>query len=154
VIATGNLEVGGHLEFTGADCAEEFDLADDIDVDAVEPGTVMIIESEGALRCSATAYDRRVAGVVAGAGDYRPGLVLGRRPGRRRVPVALVGRVFCKADARYAAIGVGDLLTTSPTVGHAMRASDPADAFGAVLGKALRPLQRGCALIPILVALQ
>jgi len=37
---------------------------------------------------------------------------------------------------------------------HAMKARDPARAFGAVLGKALRPLQAGTGLIPILVALQ
>jgi hypothetical protein len=35
-----------------------------------------------------------------------------------------------------------------------MKASDPARAFGAVLGKALRPLDRGTGLIPIVVALQ
>jgi len=49
---------------------------------------------------------------------------------------------------------VGDLLTTSPTPGHAMRADDPGRAFGAVLGKALRPLADGQGLVPILVALQ
>ncbi len=36
--------------------------------------------------------------------------------------VALAGTVTCKADASYGAIQVGDLLTTSPTPGHAMRA--------------------------------
>jgi hypothetical protein len=46
------------------------------------------------------------------------------------------------------------LLTTSPTRGHAMKATDPLQAFGAVLGKALRPLTEGQGLIPILVALQ
>jgi hypothetical protein len=35
-----------------------------------------------------------------------------------------------------------------------MRASDPLQAFGAVIGKALRPLAEGRGLIPILVALQ
>jgi hypothetical protein len=35
-----------------------------------------------------------------------------------------------------------------------MKASDPAQAFGAVIGKALRPFDLGCGLIPILVALQ
>ena len=41
-------------------------------------------------------------------------------------------------DAGYAPVGVGDLLTTSPTAGHAMRAEDPVRAFGATIGKALR----------------
>ena len=71
-----------------------------------------------------------------------------------RVPVALVGKVFCKVDARDVAIEVGDLLTTSPTPGHAMKAADPLQAFGTVIGKALRPLQAGQGLIPILVSLQ
>ena len=65
-----------------------------------------------------------------------------------------VGKVYCRVDAQYAPIEVGDLLTTSPTPGHAMKASDPLKAFGSVIGKALRPLQSGQAMIPVLVALQ
>lgn len=61
--------------------------------------------------------------------------------------------MFCKVDARYGQIDVGDLLTTSATPGHAMVASDTAKAGGAILGKALRPLGQGCGLIPILVTL-
>lgn len=53
-----------------------------------------------------------------------------------------------------AAIAVGDLLTTSPTPGYAMKATDPLQAFGAIIGKALRPLREGQTLLPILVALQ
>ena len=67
---------------------------------------------------------------VSGAGDTRPGIVLGRDPKRRdRLPVALVGRVNCRVDADAGAIEVGDLLTTSPRPGHAMKAHDPARAF-------------------------
>jgi hypothetical protein len=35
-----------------------------------------------------------------------------------------------------------------------MRADDPNRAFGAVIGKALRPLASGRGLVPVLVALQ
>jgi hypothetical protein len=35
-----------------------------------------------------------------------------------------------------------------------MKAADPARAFGAVIGKALAPLDGGRGLIPVLVALQ
>ena len=49
---------------------------------------------------------------------------------------------------------LGDLLTTSDTVGAAMRADDRDKAFGSVLGKALAPLQDGVGMIPVLVALQ
>ena len=93
--------------------------------------------------------------MVSGGGSYRPGIILDKQrdlPGR--LPVALVGKVFCKVDADRSGIGVGDLLTTSATPGHAMRAADPARAFGAVIGKALAPLAAGRGLIPILVALQ
>jgi hypothetical protein len=70
------------------------------------------------------------------------------------MPVALMGKVFCKVDAQYSPIEVGDLLTTSPTLGHAMKAGDPLKAFGAVLGKALQSLKEGTGMIPVLVALQ
>jgi hypothetical protein len=57
-------------------------------------------------------------------------------------------------DAQFGAIAIGDLLTTSPTPGHAMVITDQAQAFGAVIGKALRPLSGGRGLIPILISLQ
>jgi hypothetical protein len=136
----------------GADCAEDFDLEDAVHV---EPGTVMVLGQTGMLQTSRHAYDRRVAGVISGGGDYRPGVILDRRVrAERRAPVALVGKVYCKVDAGYGAIAVGDLLTTSSTPGHAMKALDRDRAFGAVIGKALRPLQAGRALLPILIALQ
>ena len=58
-----------------------------------------------------------------------------------------------RIDADHASIEVGDLLTTSSTPGHAMKAVDASRAFGAVLGKALEPLTAGRGLLPILVAL-
>ena len=70
------------------------------------------------------------------------------------MPIALVGKVYCKADASHSSIDVGDLLTTSPAPGYAMKALDRVEAFGAVIGKALRPLKSGQGLIPILIALQ
>lgn len=142
----------GDIILANADCAEDFDLEV---AEAAEPGTVMVLGPDGALRPSAAAYDKAVAGVVSGAAEFRPGIVLDRRPSDRpRAPLALVGKVFCKVDASEAAVGVGDLLTTSSTPGHAMKAADPLRAFGAVIGKALRPLRGGRGLIPILVALQ
>lgn len=48
----------------------------------------------------------------------------------------------------------GDLLTTSPTAGHAMKALDRERVFGAVLGKAFRSLDKGRALVAILVTLK
>jgi hypothetical protein len=62
--------------------------------------------------------------------------------------------VACKVDADIAPIKPGDLLTTSPTKGHAQKVMDSTKAVGAVLGKALRSLKKGKSLIPVLVALQ
>lgn len=145
----GNVSANDVL-IAGGDCAEEFDVTGD-----AGPGTVMVLTEDGTLQPSQTAYDKKVAGVISGAGEYRPGVILGRRelPGRR-MPLALIGRAYCKADAQFAPIEVGDLLTTSPTLGHAMRAVDPLRSFGSVIGKALQPLRTGQGLVAILIALQ
>jgi hypothetical protein len=154
VESSGRIVVPGDIMLANADCAEEFDVADDAAADAAatEPGTVMAVDGAGALRPCESAYDRRVAGVISGAGDFRPAIVLDRRPSQRtRVPIALMGKVTCKVDASYAPIEAGDLLTTSPTPGRAMKATDPALSLGAVIGKALRPLDAGQGAIPVLV---
>jgi hypothetical protein len=112
------------------------------------------VTAEPSSACSRE-YDRTVAGVVSGGGGLRPGFVLGKREdGGARVPVALLGRVFCKVDADYAPLGIGDLLTTSPTAGHAMKSRGPQRSSGAVIGKAIEGLASGRGLVPILVALQ
>ena len=154
VVVTGDIQL---VEGAG-DLAEEFDL----DHHAVaEPGTVMVFGDGAGLRPATEAYDCRVAGVVTGAGRYRPGLVLDRQsdiptgiPKQDRGTVALVGKVYCKVDADPAPIRVGDLLTTSATQGHAQKAVHRDAAFGAVLGKAMGSLASGQGLIPILVTLQ
>lgn len=153
VINQGNLFVNkGDIILGNADCAEDFAVSPTAQA---EPGTVMVLGSDGGLRESSAPYDKRVAGVISGAGCFKPALVLDRRADEgSRVPIALVGKVYCKVDARYGEIEIGDLLTTSPTAGHAMKATDPLKAFGSVVGKALSPLSRGQALVPILIALQ
>jgi hypothetical protein len=148
----GDVVVTGDIRLTNADCAEDFNIGTDL---TVEPGTVMVINEEGALDPSREAYDKKVAGVVSGGGEFKPGIILDKQESpRARMPIALIGKVYCKADARYRPIGVGDLLTTSETPGHAMKANDPRRSFGAVIGKALQPLRGGTGLIPILIALQ
>lgn len=142
--ATGNVHFTGAITadkdivLTGADCAERFDVAEN---KYLEAGTVVVIDRDGTLRESSNAYDKRVAGVVAGAGDYRSAIVMGSRASDHDgTLVALVGKTYCKADASCDSIDVGDLLTASSTPGYAMKASDPNRAFGAVIGKALRSL--------------
>lgn len=135
----------------GADVAEQFDVVGDL---AAEPGCVVVLAGDDRICVSREAYDRKVAGVVSGAGSYRPALVLDHREDVTRRALALSGKVWCKVDAGFGAIAVGDMLTTSPTPGHAMHAADPVRAFGAVIGKALGSLKSGRGLLPILVALQ
>jgi hypothetical protein len=150
---TGQLDAGGDITCAnGSDCAEYFDVDNN---SSISPGTVVVLGEDGALTESQSGYDKRVAGVVSGAGAYKPAILLDRGPlGEERKPIALVGKAFCNVDASYGAIEVGDLLTTSPTPGHAMKAQDSQRAFGAVLGKALKPLASGKGLLPILVSLQ
>jgi hypothetical protein len=154
VTVNGTLNVSGDvfLGGQGQDCAEQFNVSAKV---TAEPGTVMVINGEGELEPSQLPYDKKAAGVISGAGDLRPAIILGKEHSERNTAfVALVGKVYCKVDADHASIEVGDLLTTSPTLGHAMKAEDPIKAFGAVIGKALRPLESGHGLIPILIALQ
>jgi len=150
--ATAATITAGDIILTGADCAEEFDSSR---AEGIEPGSVVVFENDGALNTSDQPYNKRVAGVISGAGNYRAGVILDRRiSDRARASLALVGKVYCKVDARYGVIEVGDLLTTSATAGHAMKATNSAQAFGAVIGKALAPCVEGRGLIPILVTLQ
>lgn len=146
----GDVVVTGDIQLPGADLAEQFDLDGEAPAD---PGCVLVIAGPGRVKVGDREYDPGVVGVVSGAGSYRPALILDHQAGPSRPPLALTGKVWCKADAELGPIQAGDLLTTSSTPGHAMKASDPSRSFGAVLGKALDALPRGRGLIPMLVAL-
>lgn len=147
----GDVSVTGDVQLVGADLAEQFGVVGGL---AAQPGCVVVLTGDDEVRVSDEAYDHRVAGVISGAGSYRPALILDRQPGAHRRPLALTGKVWCKVEADSGAIGLGDLLTTSAIPGHAMRAADPSRAFGAVIGKALGTLESGRGLLPVLVALQ
>ncbi len=141
------------IEFgEGLDYAEGFDVSDEREI---APGTVLIIDATvaGKLAISNAPYDRKVAGIVAGANGLGSAVRLGA--GEYDFDVALAGRVYCNVDASYGAIQPGDLLTTSPTPGHAMRVIDRDKAQGAILGKAMQPLEQGeKGQILVLVTLQ
>lgn len=143
------------LQITGgADLSEEFDIAGDF-----EPGMVVCIDEHnpGKLIKSTSAYDAKVAGVVAGAGGVKPGLIMAQKNKDEvdgKNSVALTGRVYCWVDASFGEIKPGDMLTTSSTPGHAMKVSDHSKANGAVIGKAMQPLKSGKGLVLVLVNLQ
>jgi hypothetical protein len=57
-------------------------------------------------------------------------------------------------NADIAPIAAGDLLTTSPTRGHAQKVLQLDKALGTIIGKALSRLDAGQGKIPVLVLLQ
>lgn len=125
----------------------------------VIPGMVVTIDPDrvGELRISRRAYDSTVAGIISGAGGVNAGLMLTQENSVAdgKHPVALTGRVWCWCDADAGGpIRAGDLLTTSQTPGHAMKATDRERAHGAVLGKAMSALESGRGLVLVLVNLQ
>lgn len=147
------------LQITGGgDLSEKFDIGCSRSEPEVKPGMVVSIDPEkpGNLVVSSEAYDRKVAGVVSGAGGVNPGMLMGQvgTIADGTCPVALTGRVYCLADASRWAIEPGDLLTTSETPGHAMKANDHERAQGAILGKAMTTLKGEKGLVLVLVTLQ
>lgn len=142
----------GDIILRNADAAEHFDV---VDATLVEPGMTMVLNDEGKLHPSSTPYDKKVIGVVAGAGNYRPGIILDKKDGNKnRVPVSVLGKVSCKVDASYGSIEIGDLLTTSSTPGHAMKVTDPYKAMGSIVGKALNSMVSGKGYVDMLVMQQ
>ena len=137
----------------GADLAEPFAMSQD----GLEPGTVVVIDEKnpGKLKRSTHAYDRKVAGIVSGANGIEPGISMIQEDKLEAGEnVALSGRVYVKADASAGSIEPGDLLTTSSTAGHAMKAAAHDQAQGAILGKAMTSLSDGTGMVLVLVSLQ
>ena len=144
----------------GCDLAEPFAVAKSGDhADRIVPGMVVVIDPAhpGQLKLAAEPYDAKVAGIISGANGLNTGMMM-RAVGNPHVagdhPVALTGRVWCWCDASAGAIKPGDRLTTSSTVGHAMKVTDAGRAGGAVIGKAMTPLAEGRGLVLVLVGLQ
>lgn len=163
-LAATDSSVGGKSKITthvlqitgGADLSEQFHINGS--ESAIQPGMVVCIDAEnpGQLTPSRQAYDRRVAGIVSGAGGVDPGMLMAQEGSLAagKHPVALTGRVYCWVDASRSPVRCGDTLTTSNTPGHAMAVTDFARAHGAILGKAMTALPEGKGLVLVLVSLQ
>ncbi|MEZ5330124.1 MAG: hypothetical protein R3F19_34185 [Verrucomicrobiales bacterium] len=149
----GNFSVKTLTIRGGSDLAEPFAMSHE----GIEPGAVVVIDADvpGKLRLSMEAYDKKVAGIVSGAGGIHPGISMIQEdmlePGDN---VALSGRVYVDANTSAGAIEPGDLLTTSDVPGQAMKAADHERAQGAILGKAMTPLDHGKGRVLVLVTLQ
>ena len=137
----------------GADVAEPFEISQE----EIPAGSVVVIDPEnpGRLMLSTEAYDRKVAGIVSGAGGVKAGITLqqeGVMGGNALI--AITGRVYCRAEAISSPIQPGDLLTTSNISGYAMKATDDNRSHGAIIGKAMSSLKEGKGLVLVLVNLQ
>lgn len=136
-IITDELEIKG-----GSDLAEMFSTS--ATANLIEPGSVVVMDASdpGNIMVSSKASDPLVVGVVSGANGVRSGMLMGQEGTEAfgDVPVAIVGRVYVKADDSNGPIKPGDLLTSSSTPGHAMRVVQGDAATGTILGKALTPI--------------
>ncbi|RPI38391.1 MAG: hypothetical protein EHM53_09015 [Methanoregulaceae archaeon] len=153
VFTPDKMYAGNGIDAPNVDVAEYMPATGD-----PAPGTVLVIGGNGKLEASAAAYDTRVAGIVSTA----PGISLGTKEAGNygETLVAVAGRVPCRVDAGYGAIHAGDLLSTSATPGHAMKA-EPVTISGrgfypdgTILGKAMGSLESGTGTIEVLVTLQ
>lgn len=141
------------LQSGPADLAEAFSAT----TPDVAPGTVMVISGEhaGRLAVSTRPYDRRVAGVVAGANEYPSAITLaGLAEKPNKVAVTLSGTVYTRVSSENGPVRAGDLLTTSSRPGVAMRATDLEASRGATIGKAMEDLSADEGLVLVLANLQ
>jgi hypothetical protein len=153
--STGKGFFDGGTQTGGADFAESVS-AKGASVD-YEPGDVLVIDTSAdrQFSLSTTPYSKLVAGVYS----TKPG-VLGTLHASEapdlpsELPMAVVGIVPCKVSTENGPISRGDLLVTSSTPGHAMRATDATGLSGAIIGKALQPLLLGKGKIEVLITLQ
>ena len=158
VPAAVSIDAGDNITFRasvttlGNIAAKYQDVAEWVDgAEALEAGSLVVIDSTATnrVKASRTAYDRAVAGAVSA----QPGVILGES-GPGKVLVAQSGRVRVKVDAKYGAVKPGDLLVSSPTKGHAMRAPASRVRPGTLIGKALEALPSGRGEILALLTLQ
>jgi hypothetical protein len=159
LLVSGLAQVSTLQILGGSDLAEPFDISATGDGGEIAAGMVVVIDENapGDLRLGDQPYDTRVAGVISGANGLAPGMVMkasGDPLADGARPVAMSGRVWCWVDATAAPVVPGDLLTTSATPGHAMKAADGVRRGGATLGKAMTALAHGRGLVLVLVSLQ
>ena len=112
--------------------------------DVVEAGDVLALDpgSSGRLRRAENIADPMVFGVAIAVSERLGDGLL--------AAVATHGLAEVRVDAGFGPVRAGDLLVSSPTPGHAMRATEVRP--GTVLGKAFEDLDSGTATIRMLVS--
>jgi hypothetical protein len=159
----GNVVIDGNLTVTGSKGGYVVDLALNDGFEPLSRGDLVVVTGVGEpvfgnipvplVRKADSEASTAVIGVVDQAEGRSPELDDGLiHPGEYLRLVTLGAFVAVKVDAGFGAVEPGDLLVSSLTPGHAMRADRP--ETGTVVGKALSSLERGTGTVPILVALQ
>ena len=139
------LKLDSTTKALGKDVAETFTASEE-----VEAGDLLVIDENQKmeLKKSTAPYDKKVIGVVSA----NPAMVFekdqlqmssqsftkGTHP-----PLALAGRVMVKVSLENGPIAFGDPLTSSTIPGHVMKATDPKQSRGAVVGKAMQRFEGG-----------
>ena len=149
---TGKGFFNGGTQTGGADVAEAFDVQG-ARTD-YEPGDVLTLDPEAPLQVtkSSEPYSHLVVGVYA----TKPGVLLTEEDVDAdlagKVPLGVVGVIPTKVSGENGSIAIGDLLVTSATPGHAMKASRESVRTGMVIGKALQSFDgTGTGVIKVLV---
>ncbi len=154
VDGTGKVFADGGFQSSGADFAESMVVQGERS--HYVAGDLLVIDTTASR--SVTLAQQPYSTLVAGIYSTKPGL-LGTahkldQVVPNEVPLAVVGIVPCKVSTENGPISTGDLLVTSSTPGRAMKGTDRARMLGAVVGKALEPMQTGTGVIQVLVTLQ
>ena len=120
-----------------------------------EPGDVLVISGDQgqSVELCASSYSPTVIGVYSASPGFLGGQsVTDQVDSTNSISVAIMGIASVKVSAENGPIKPGDLLVTSSTPGHAMRADEPVP--GTILGKALGTLDSGVGMILVLLTLQ
>ena len=158
LMCTNNIIGIGSIQGANSDLAENY--LSEMDLAAAD--VVCLDQRQDRIILSDKPNDPLVIGVISSA----PGFLLNaagessKASGTLAYPVALCGRVPCKVTAENGPIQRGDLLTSSSTPGHAMKALPvhfdgiAIHRPGTIIGKALEAWPAGLGVIDILVNLR
>jgi hypothetical protein len=162
-IHTWDLEAEGTIWSRSGYQSGNRDLAENyVSHTELEPGDVVCLVPD---RDTIVRSDRPNDALICGVVSLKPGVLLNvdadYEPSldKKLFPVALAGRVPCKVVDESGPIRRGDLLTTSSTPGHAMKArplmidGDPFYRPGTIIGKALKSLESGTGVIEVFITL-
>jgi hypothetical protein len=153
VDSTGKGFFDGGTQTGGADFAESVSARS---AGSYGPGDLLVLDTKADRQLTLT--NEPYSTLVAGIYSTKPGVLatthkLDVMP-TGEIPLAVVGIVPCKVSTENGPIQRGDLLVTSSKAGYAMKGTDRGRMLGAVVGKAMEPLDQNTGVIQVLVTLQ